>query len=774
MKKHLLFFILLASQFFYAQSDCISAIPVCGNSNISYTPSGPGTVLEDLGGCLIDDENFSVWYSFTAATSGTLAFTIDANVNTTDYDFAVYAANATCGALGTPIRCNFAGTSPTGNTGLELVDTNSPYFEPFLDVVAGQTYYLVIDNYSNSLNGFSLNWEGTAQLTSPFTNPTLTPNPFITPGVPAANPDDPNEILKCALPMMFDFTTLTPGILNGNVNFTVTYHNLANDAITGLNPLTTAMVNGTTIYYYRLEYNDPANPASAVNGCFTTGKFKFRQGNIVALDATLTACNINGFGTGLFNLTSANVFGDPTATKKYYPTLADLNNNTNEITNPANYTSTAPKTIYVKVTSVEGCTDIGEISLQFLPPLPVNNVTLLGCNNNNLESGVFNLTSANVYPDPTVTKKYYLTLADLTVGTNEIMNPAAYTSTVPKKIYVKVINAQGCTGNGEITLGFFPIVVVYTANLQSCFNPVNPSLGTFNLTTANVTTQAGPKEYYTSLADANAGINPIPNPSAYISGDNEVFIKVFNGNGCYSVARVNLKVIQPVPSAVLKDKTICAENRTTLDAGPGFDGYEWSTGATTQSIQGVPIGAYWVKLKTGNCITVQNVNVYAATQPVIASIDINSNTITVNATGGTAPYEYSSNGTTWQTSNVLTALPRGENRVYLRDANNCVPVMIEVTVPNLINAITPNGDNINDEVDYTALAYKKDLVFTVYNRYGNKVHEAGKIRNYTWNGMSSGKKLSTGTYWYTITWKENDAAATPTKYTGWILLKNRE
>ena len=91
-----------------------------------------------------------------------------------------------------------------------------------------------------------------------------------------------------------------------------------------------------------------------------------------------------------------------------------------------------------------------------------------------------------------------------------------------------------------------------------------------------------------------------------------------------------------------------------------------------------------------------------------------------------------------------------------------------------MNAITPNGDNVNDEVDYTSLAYKKNLVFTVYNRYGNKIYESDKLRNYKWNGTSNGKKIVTGTYWYTITWTESDINNTQMKYNGWILVKNRE
>ena len=245
-----------------------------------------------------------------------------------------------------------------------------------------------------------------------------------------------------------------------------------------------------------------------------------------------------------------------------------------------------------------------------------------------------------------------------------------------------------------------------------------------------------------------------------------------NENGCFAIAKITLKVLPPVKSTVLKDKIICIEDTTTLDAGPGFDGYEWSTGATTQSITNVGAGAYWVKLKTGKCWTLQEVKVNASVQPVITNIEITNDSFTVTVNGGKPPYKYSLDGITWQDSNVFTGLPRGENKVYVMDAYDCNPIDVQVTVPNLINAITPNGDNINDYIDYSALAYKKNLVLKIYDRYGNMMYTADKIRDYKWDGTSNGKKIVTGTYWYTITWNENDKNSTPTKYSGWILVKN--
>lgn len=183
MKKTILFLILLISQVFYSQSDCVSAIPICGNSELSYTPSGPGLIDEGIGpnSCLNDTENehFSVWYTFTIATSGTLVFTIDPNVNGDDYDFAVYGPTSNgCTSLSTnnvfvtPIRCNYNGSTATGNTGLSLTlppppppntngnAGNAAEWSPYMDVLAGETYYLIIDNFRSSPDGFKndLGW----------------------------------------------------------------------------------------------------------------------------------------------------------------------------------------------------------------------------------------------------------------------------------------------------------------------------------------------------------------------------------------------------------------------------------------------------------------------------------------------------------------------------------------------------------------------------------------------------------------------------------------
>lgn len=337
--------------------------------------------------------------------------------------------------------------------------------------------------------------------------------------------------------------------------------------------------------------------------------------------------------------------------------------------------------------------------------------------------------------------------------------------------------ANPTTGVGceQVTMSLIvdPTPIVKNVSVRACCIEGQPTKGIFNLETSGFTTQLGLiKKYYATLADLNSGINEI-NPIGYISSNTTIYVKVINSNDCFSIAEITLTVLPPVQSTVLSDKIICVENKAVLDAGPGFDGYQWNTGETTQTIS-AGIGAYWVNLKTGECFTKQHVKVIPAAEPVISNLEIKNNTITVSVIGGTPPYKYSLNGTNWQDSNFFENLPRGENSIYVKDFYNCEPIDVTVTVPNLLNAITPNGDNKNDYIDYSELAYKKNLVFNIYDRYGNKVHQANQFNAYRWDGTMYGKKIPTATYWYEITWREPNKAQTQIKYSGWVLVKNIE
>ena len=318
--------------------------------------------------------------------------------------------------------------------------------------------------------------------------------------------------------------------------------------------------------------------------------------------------------------------------------------------------------------------------------------------------------------------------------------------------------------------------IVSDAELKSCQYDTDPT-ALFDLTQAAIIdpSVATIKKYYPTMSDLNAGTNEITDPANYHSAGGTVYVKVTTAEGCSAIAKIDLIARPILRSPVLVDQSICIDDRTTLDAGPGYDSYQWSTGATTQSISGVGVGLYIVILEKNGCFLPQEVKVLKAEDPVITQIEITNNTATVNVSGGKAPYKYSVDGVTnWQDSNVFPNLTRGQHTFYVKDAYDCTPIAVEITVPNLINAITPNGDNVNDFIDYRELSYKNDLTFVIYDRYGNKIFTGDKFNNYRWDGKHSNKKIVTGTYWYHINWTEPNNEKTPIKYTGWILVKNRE
>jgi hypothetical protein len=179
-----------------AGQDCSSTNPVCAQSLSVGNPgyAAYGNVCDFPGGgpnCLTAGERSSAWYEIDIASAGTLLFDIVPNdwpgtgTVSTDYDFAVWKTGGTgavtCaqiaagGAIGAPLKCNY---SPLGVTGLSA-SGNAPAgypngfnasYETDISVAAGETYLLVVSNYTNSTSGFTLNIDPSSPLS--YTAPT--------------------------------------------------------------------------------------------------------------------------------------------------------------------------------------------------------------------------------------------------------------------------------------------------------------------------------------------------------------------------------------------------------------------------------------------------------------------------------------------------------------------------------------------------------------------------------------------------------------------------
>jgi len=491
-------------------------------------------------------------------------------------------------------------------------------------------------------------------------------------------------------------------------------------------------------------------------------------------NASLTSC-AGANGNGTFDLTSTNLSPDPGTTVTYF-TNANL---TGQIATPTTYSGPAG-TIYANVTSQYSCSKPAQINLTIIPSPNINttnfNATL--CDDN--FDGIVNINFTNVTPqivtNPTnFNVRYYLNQTDANAGNNNTL-PANWTYTANTTVYIRVDaitgNCPAAFGQINFKIGNRITLLSGTATVDVCDNDINGSENV-NLNDYKNLFTTDPNiilSFYTSLANAQAGTNAI-SPNQLISTNGTFYVRFTSNTECPNTGVLNINLKTPKKSDKLHDQVVCSDEKVTLDAGLGFVSYLWSTGATTQTIL-VGAGSYYVDLGFNGCVYRQNVTVTTAQAPTVTKIEVTGFNATVFVSGGTPPYQYSLNGIDYQTSNVFTGLTRGVHTVYVLGADGCQPVSKEFLVLNLVNAITPNGDGINDILNYSDLRIKQDVSIEVVDRYGAPVYKSAD-KNYTWDGKLSGRPLSTGTYWYMLKWIEPDTKL-PVSYSGWILIKNRD
>ncbi len=149
--------------------DCPNAIPICQNT-YSYSSSaiGGGSIAEAPSSpfnCM-NGENNSTWFVFTAQTTGQIGFGISTSTSTyEDYDWAVWDISANgCQQTITdpPISCNYSAqntlTGPTGTTTITSGNPGDPPENDYVNVIAGNTYAIVVDNFAGTSTGFDVDF----------------------------------------------------------------------------------------------------------------------------------------------------------------------------------------------------------------------------------------------------------------------------------------------------------------------------------------------------------------------------------------------------------------------------------------------------------------------------------------------------------------------------------------------------------------------------------------------------------------------------------------
>ena len=447
----------------------------------------------------------------------------------------------------------------------------------------------------------------------------------------------------------------------------------------------------------------------------------------------------------------------------------------------ATYTVTSEGRYEVNISS-SSCNLRGSITIEYIEKAKVAPKTFTNCDTNfdgniPIKLDDLNATIITNYK-PEFVVKYYQNLTDATLGNaNTLPNNWSYNTDIT--IYVRVENGV-CAPEIqpiEFKLGTTLNLLTNEATPPSICDDDLDAIKSVNLKTFEsffTTDNSVSITYFNSENDAKNNANPISS-TQNISSTGTYFLRFDKANSCPNWAKVTVNIKTPKASTTLQNKTICKNTTTVVDAGTGFTYYKWSNGTEGATLQTATygVGTHSVELtSTNGCVYKQYFTISEAVDPVIDSVIEQGNSITVNVSGGTAPYEYSLDQINWQKSNFFDNLRRGVQKVYVRDANICTPIEYEFSIINLINAITPNGDGINDVLDYSDLRVKKDVKISIFDRFGKKVYSSEKQSNYIWNGTENGRSIITGTYWYVLEWTEPDTN-TKVTYKNWIIVKNR-
>lgn len=444
------------------------------------------------------------------------------------------------------------------------------------------------------------------------------------------------------------------------------------------------------------------------------------------------------------------------------------------------YRATQEGDYRVDIVLSSGCKLEGNLKIEEAPIVQVSTTPMMVCDgdfNGSYSAKLSSFDSEIIrdYDTGNFKRSYSLTPTGIAIDPN---SDFVFTSN-PQTLYVRV-GAFSCAPDPYPIQFYFGTKLDFTTTqeIDICDNDISGDQR-FDLRdyTSLITNETGVTPLYFDT-EAKAKMGDFSEALAFsqtISSDKVFYVRIEKPKSCPNYKKITFKFKQPKKSTSLKDEVICKGATIDLDAGMGFQFYEWSNGVKGQfanEIKNVSAGDYSVKLTFNDCVYEQFFKITEAEELVIDNVLIEGTTVTVLVSGGTKPYQYALDTGNYQNSNIFTNVELGTHTVYVKGADGCAVIAQNFTLINPQNVITPNNDGANDTINYSSLLQKLEPKFEVYNRFGVMVFKGDSNNQFIWNGTSNGRTLPTSSYWYILEWNE---AGNPqrTKLSGWILLKNR-
>ncbi|MDP2067362.1 MAG: T9SS type B sorting domain-containing protein [Lutibacter sp.] len=563
MKKHFIVLaICLVAGFFYGygQQDCSNALSVCSDANSDGLVFGYGQDDFrgfDVSGCLGSGgtsattvEVNSYWFRVKLAKDGEFGFTITPNDLNEDWDFAVYGPNDTCGALRDPVACNYRGVGGYTGIGVDPSGVKTIGYEDWLNVTAGQVYFVLINQYDGSNAGFSISWKGTVMTTYP-------------------------DALDCKILVEFEPTReiCGGGATNLNVNTfipTAIYKWFKRNPSTGaFDLLPTPSVSPYQLYVntegrYRVEVVDS-----------TTGSLLgqdeidviFRQKPVANAVPNIIACDSDRNGLESFDLNSKTlgiISGQIGMTVTYYKAKGFAEIPISSISSP--YISSG-ETIWARIENSlkPDCYDLTSFDLVLTSPLIANKPPdLLECDDDNNGKMIFNLESQTpiILGGQTGVVTYYRNEADAKEPKGPISNTNTYLSETTT-IWARVEPSlrSGCAAFTSFEIKVFEKAIANpTGNIIQCdFD--NDGLYQFDLNALKDADILGSQSattfeinYFATQSDANSNLNALPNPYQNVTpyAEDRIYARIQNKGfvDCFNTTSFTIQVFDMAYPAV--------------------------------------------------------------------------------------------------------------------------------------------------------------------------------------------------------------------------------
>jgi hypothetical protein len=258
--------------------------------------------------------------------------------------------------------------------------------------------------------------------------------------------------------------------------------------------------------------------------------------------------------------------------------------------------------------------------------------------------------------------------------------PFTFSSLTAGTYQLVVKDGNGCQFSGSVTVTEPAVLSFTTSKTDVSCNGASDG-------TITVTPSGGTSAYQYSK-DGGATFQAGSLFSGLPIGSYSIVVK--DANNCITTA-TSISINQPTVlsfSTVKTDATTCSSNDGTItvtaSGGTGVYQYSSDNGATFQAsniFSSLAAATYNVVVKdANNCVTAaSSVSIgspsgltFTTAKTDATCNGVSNGTITVTVSGGTAPYQYSSdNGVTFQGSNILGSLAAATYTVVAKDVNGC-------------------------------------------------------------------------------------------------------